>query len=522
MLSSRSATPPATTVDGALSKTIPAISAAPSHLQQIISALTEGIIIVDAGGRLAWADGTALQLHGVTSLDRLGRTGEGYSRLFQLAYLDGQQLRPSEYPIQRLLKRDTIDRMLVKVTRRADGMHWVHEVRTMALTDAAGTPDCLVVIFNDETERFNAEERFERAFAANPAPAIIVRLADMRFVKVNHGFLELTGYERGDVIGRTMVEIDVLRGAEKRDLAIKRLHEAATIPQMEGCLPLPNGQERTVLLGGQPLEIGDEPCMLFTFADLHPRQQAEDALRQSEERFSKAFNMAPGPMSILTFDGLRLLDVNDAFTAATGWRREEVVGRSEAEIDSWVHGELRDSLLNRMRETGRVRGAEIQLRTKDGILHDYLVSADTVEIRQERCVLTVMVDITERKRTEVELLEAVQAAMQDTSWLSQRIVEKLANLSRAKGTAGKQPEVAGLSQRAREVLDLVAQGLPDEQIATGLGISRNTLRNHIAAIYAKLGVHKRSAVVVWARERGLGAGAQPPRRTPKSGRRKTV
>ncbi len=44
-----------------------------------------------------------------------------------------------------------------------------------------------------------------------------------------------------------------------------------------------------MLLGGQPLEIGDEACMLFTFADLHPRQQAQDALRQSEERFSKAF-----------------------------------------------------------------------------------------------------------------------------------------------------------------------------------------------------------------------------------------
>ncbi len=52
------------------------------------------------------------------------------------------------------------------------------------------------MILDDETERFNAEERFERAFAANPAPAIIVRLSDMRYVKVNHGFLELTGYAR--------------------------------------------------------------------------------------------------------------------------------------------------------------------------------------------------------------------------------------------------------------------------------------------------------------------------------------
>ena len=208
----------------------------------------------------------------------------------------------------------------------------------MALTDDDGAADCLVVILDDETERFNAEERFERAFAANPAPAIIVRLSDMRYVKVNHGFLELTGWVREALIGRSMHELDVLHGVERRELAIRRLHAGQTVPQMEGCLVLPDGRERTVLLGGQPLQIGDEACMLFTFADLHPRQQAEDALRASEERFSKAFHLAPGPMAVLTLAGLRILDVNDAFTAATGWRREEVVGRSEAELRLWGAG----------------------------------------------------------------------------------------------------------------------------------------------------------------------------------------
>ena len=56
----------------------------------------------------------------------------------------------------------------------------MHGNRTLVLTETAGQPDCLLLIINDETERFNAEEQFERTFAANPAPAIIARLADMR------------------------------------------------------------------------------------------------------------------------------------------------------------------------------------------------------------------------------------------------------------------------------------------------------------------------------------------------------
>ena len=498
-------------MDETVPDSLPSKHAASTHLQQIIAALTEGLIMADPDGTLAWADETALALHGVSRFADLGGTASSYAQRFQLSYRDGQRLRVAEYPLQRLMAGEPIDRALLEVVSREDGKRWVHEVRTMRLTGPDGHTDSLVVILNDETERFNAEERFERAFAANPAPAVIARLSDMRYVKVNHGFLELTGYQQSAVIGRSMHELDVLRGAEKREIAVRRLHAGQTIPQMEGCLLLPDGGEKTVLLGGQPLEIGDAACMLFTFADLHPRQQAQDALRQSEERFAKAFHMAPCPMAILAVDGLRVLNVNDAFTAATGWRREELIGRAESEIAIWS-----DDLQRRIRQTGQVRGADIQLGSKSGRTHDYLLSADTVEIGRERCLLTVMLDITERKQTETELLEAVQSAMQDSSWLGQKIVEKLATITRGKGSPAG-PEVADLPGRAREVLALVAQGLSDTEIAERLGIARNTLRNHIAVIYRRVGVHKRSALVVWARERGLGAPAKP-----RTGRKKTT
>ena len=501
---------------------IPRSAGGPTHLQQIIAALTEGVIIIDPDGTLSWADETALSLHGVRSLHELGGSATGFAERYQLTYLDQQKLRRDDYPIQRLLKGQTIDKALVEVTRRADGKRWLHEIRTMRLEDASGEPDCLVLILNDETERFNAEQRFERAFAANPAPAIIARLSDRRYVKVNHGFIELTGYHRDALIGYSMHEIDVLRGAERRDLAISRLNAGQTIPQMEGCLLLPDGREKTVLLGGQPIEIGDAACMLFTFADLHPRQQAQDALRQSEERFAKAFRMAPGPMAILTLDGLRILDVNDAFTNATGWRREEVVGRPEVEVEFWGQGALRDELEHQMKQTGRVRSVEIELQSKDGTRCDYLVSAEMVDFHHQRCVLSVMLDITERKRTETELLAAVQAVMQDTSWLGQKIVEKLANATRGKGAASKQPDLAVLPARAVEVLGFVAQGLSDAEIAKRLGIAQNTVRNHVSAIYHKLGVHRRSAVIVWARERGLGTAIQTSGKTSKSKSKKSA
>ena len=215
-------------------------------------------------------------MHGVKSLKDLGETVADYRSRFELRYRDRQQLSPGDYPMDRIVAGESFTDVVVEVSRPNGKRHGIQRVRGLLVTDPLERPDCLALIIDDETERFDAEVRFERAFAANPAPAIIARLSDMRYVKVNQGFLELTGYVQEALIGRSVHEIDVLEGALKRELAVERLHAGATIPQMEACLRVADGSSRTVIVAGQPLEIGDEACMLFTFADLHPRKQAED------------------------------------------------------------------------------------------------------------------------------------------------------------------------------------------------------------------------------------------------------
>lgn len=226
--------------------------------------------------------------------------------------------------------------------------------------------------------------------------------------------------------------------------------------------------------------------------------------------------MAPGPTAILALDGLRVLDVNSAFTAATTWRREEVIGRSEADLKLFGSGIAREHIERALRETGHLQGVDVELSVRDGAIGFFLLSAETVEIQGSPCVLTVMLDITERKRTGTDLLSAVQSVMQDTSWLSQRIVERLATLDSSKQARKDTPEVSSLSKRVREVLDLVAQRLSGDDIATQLGISKNTVRNHVSAIFDRLKIRRRAAVVAWARERGLGRPVKPRKTVRKS------
>jgi PAS domain S-box-containing protein len=488
-----------------------------SQLEQIIAGLTEGVILVEPDQTITYANEAALEMHGVTTLDELGRTVDEYRKNFVLRHQSSRLLEHSQYPIDRVIAGEAFEDVVVAVAHKSNqDRDRIHRIRSLVITDHAGNPDCLVLIVHDISGQIEAEDRFERAFATNPAPATICRLADLRFVKVNEGFLALTGYQREDVLNRTIYEIDVLERAEGRQLARERLRAGETIPQMEACLTVPSDPGgRQVIVAGQPIEVGEERCMLFTFADLEPRRKAETALRQSEERFAKAFRLAPVPTSISTGTDHRFIEVNEAFTRVLGYHSQDVVGYPADDLGLWVDAMERRRFEVELSAAGSVMGFEACLRVKGGGSIDCLVSAETITLGDRACALCSFQDITARKRSEEELVKAIEAVMADASWFSRGVVEKLAALrhpprpgqSSTQAAAG----IADLTPRERQVLTLVSCGKSDPEIAAELQLARNTVRNHVASLYQKLGLNRRSALIVWARERGIAGGDLPTR-----------
>ena len=471
------------------------------ELRQIIAGLSEGVILVEPDQTIAYANAAALAMHGAESLDELGLTVDAYRDRFSLRYRNNRT--PEHYPIARVIAGETFHDVVVEVTRTdAPGAEFVHSLRSLVATDRDGNPSCLALILKDVSDQFEAEERFERTFNANPAPAVITRLSDLRHVKVNHGFLEMTGHTRDGVIGRSVYEVDVLAGARNRDLAVSRLEEGGTIPQMDACLDLPDGGSRCVIVAGQPIEMGDEPCMLFTFADLELRRKAEAALRQSEERFAKAFRLTPIPTVLLRTDDGQVTGINEAFSRVFGLGEDRIVGRSLAEAGLWVTDSQRAAFETTLRRTGCVLAIEVCLRHENGASLDCLISAERVTLDDAEFALLVLQDITERKHTERELFDAIETVMADTSWFSRGLIEKLATLRRP-GRESLDGSSPNLTVRERQILNLICAGLDDDAIARKLGLSRNTVRNHGAALYRKIGIHKRSEAVVWGRENGF-------------------
>jgi PAS domain S-box-containing protein len=475
-----------------------------SQLQQIIAGITEGVMLIESDQAITYANEAALAMHRVESLDDLGRTVDAYQRNFVVRYRTKQAIDDAPSPIQRVVTGEMFEDVVVEVAHRGrPRADWVHRIRSLVVTTRDGMHDCWVLVMTDVSGHLEAEERFERMFAANPAPAVICRLSDLRFVKLNEGFLSLTGLKADDVLGRSVYEIDVLERAEKRDLAIQCLKSGETIPQMEACLSLPKDAERYVIVAGQPLELGGEPCMLFTFADLEDRHKAELALQHSEERFAKSFRLSPVATTISSFRDHRFIDVNDAFAELTQYGLEEIAGKTADDLQLWSDTGERRRFEAELAKTGTARTFEAKLHSKGGGEIDCLIAADTVTINNERCILSAFQDITERKRSDGELVAAIEAAIADTEWFSRGVMEKLAGLRQRSGPMTSSVRLDDLSKREREIVALICRGAGDAEISKELNLSPHTVRNHVASVYRKLGVNRRSAVVIWARERGI-------------------
>jgi PAS domain S-box-containing protein len=477
------------------------------QLQQIIAGLSDGVILLELDQSILWANEAALSMHGVSRITDLGHNADEYAKKFNLRYRNNHSISAENYPISRVARCESFNDVLIEVSPTDDPERiWVHSVRSMILTDREGQPESLVLIMSDVTDWANAEQRFEKTFNANPAPAVICRLSDLRYIKVNPGFLEMTGYTREQVIGTSAYEIDIFEQAEKKDLAIQRLRDIATIPQMQSELRLPDGGSKQVIVAGQPLTLNDEDCMLFSFVDMEPRHKAEVALRQSEERFAKAFRLTPVPILICSADEQQVIDVNQAFLETLAYDSEDVLGKTVTQLDFIDDSGARTRLLAALENNGRVDRVDVRVRKKDAELLECALSADTVNIHDMPCYLLVLMDITERKRTELELVAAIEEVMKDASWFSRTLIEKLANVKKVNSPQLPSVSFTDLTARERDVLGLICEGLADKEIAARLKLAPNTVRNHVATVYSKLDVHSRSEAIVWARERGLFAG----------------
>ncbi|MDD5339556.1 MAG: PAS domain S-box protein, partial [Dehalococcoidales bacterium] len=290
------------------------------------------------------------------------------------------------------------------------------EKRTVLLTSDTinfGGEPCILVVRNDITERKQmekslkeSEEKFAAAFHASPQEIVIVRNNDDVVLEVNESLTKATGYTREEVIGHSFSEFSIFADPEEYIKLAAMIEKEGRLVDQEFNFQNRSGSVRQVTCSAELITIQGEVCVIYVLTDITERKRMEESLRESEEKFSKAFKSSPQGILISGLEDGVIMEVNDAFVELTGISRKELIGKTANDFHLWNSPEEREEIIKILNEKGIVENIERHLVDRSGQLKTRLFSADKLTINNKPCMISVTVDITERKRMEEALKQS--------------------------------------------------------------------------------------------------------------------
>jgi PAS domain S-box-containing protein len=297
--------------------------------------------------------------------------------------------------IKELQEKGALTNFELRLRKRDGSTVWV--MANVHLTPGQdGTPQIIEETLFDITERKTAEEnlraseeRFFKAFHANPLHMAVMTFDERRFVEVNDSFIQHSGYLREDIIGRTPEEVGIYAFTEERDKMRQQFAEHKRVKDLEIRFRKRTGKIMTGLFSAEPIMLGDQLCILTSTLDITERKKQEEQLVSAQREWRTTFDAMPDAV-ILVDAHDRLVRANQAFFERMQLT-DEAIGQRVGNIlhhnDKFISEEY--CLLCQLRATATKGTIELPA----GVVTDYPVLASIEPIFDDKGNHTATVEV---------------------------------------------------------------------------------------------------------------------------------
>lgn len=269
-----------------------------------------------------------------------------------------------------------------------------------------------VILFSEViTRQVEAEmelresEKYNRMLFEQSVTGLALSTFEGQFVDVNSTFADIIGYSIEQTQQLTYWEITPKVYLEKEAEQLEQLYTQGKYGPYEKEFIHSKGHLVPVRLQGSVLERNGQKYIWSSVEDITERKRVEKSLQQSEDRLFKIFHSSPSAIIVSRLSDGKFLDMNEAASNIYGYTREELIGRTSLEMEI-IDPEERKKLVETLKADGSLHDCEVVVHSKNEGDRHVLFSMEIFTIDTELCMLTSMIDITERKKVEEALIRS--------------------------------------------------------------------------------------------------------------------
>lgn len=313
------------------------------------------------------------------------------------------------------------------------------ETALSPLLDSQGAQLGILGISRDITHRKMQEEKWRegernfRSFFDSMNDMVAISSLDGKLIYANPATLQGLGYTLIELQG---IQLSSLLCEDSRELL------SSTLPQLHmGSQTIDlklQTQTHQIIPASSQIWQGfwnGQHCIFVLAKD-------QSRAIEVQERFEHIFDNNPALMAVSTLPDRILSDVNETFVRTLGYSRAEVIGKTSAELKLFPKAYQQERIAQLLTEQGHIFNQELQVRCKDGTLLDGLFSGEIIENFGKPYLLTVMIDHTQAKTAERNLLE-LNKHLEESRNLAQNLAEEAqkANIAKSEFLATMSHEI---------------------------------------------------------------------------------